>query len=439
VKKLSIVTINLNMKDGLGKSIKSLIAQDQKENIEYIVVDGLSSDGSQEIIEQYKDYIDKVVIEKDTGIFDAMNKGIKLATGEYIYFLNSGDEFASDDVLYFVLNEIYKKDNNYNIYSGDVATYRFGRYIGISDLYPWIVHQSAFVKTRLMKDYMFDSELKIFGDLDFWTRLSNDKQYKHHKINKIIANMEIDGIGSHPKDTFKRLKDKKYYTKKHNMYSNYIASCFSEVLGFIIYKFFGEKFYYHTFSKLMQNTKKILKRPFWAIRKVIYKIYSILTYPIYKISLKRYKFGSFIHPLSSIGNHNMLSIGKNTEINHNVTIWGDNIFIGNNSQINPNSVIYGNVQIGHDVMVAPNCMIAGANHSYTDINISMRFQGGNSKGIIIEDDVWIGANSVILDGITIRQGSIIGAGSVVTQDIDKYCIAIGNPCKIIKKRGEYNE
>ena len=176
------------------------------------------------------------------------------------------------------------------------------------------------------------------------------------------------------------------------------------------------------------------KRPFWFIRKGLYKLYAILTYPIYKLILKKYGFGSFIHPLSSIGNHNLLCVGKNVEINHNVTIWGNNIIIGDYTQINPNTSIYGRVKIGKYVMIAPNCMIAGGNHSYNDTSVPMRFQSGTCKGIVIDDDVWIGANCVILDGVRIGRGSVIGAGSVVTKDIEEYSIAVGNPCKVIKKR-----
>lgn len=87
-------------------------------------------------------------------------------------------------------------------------------------------------------------------------------------------------------------------------------------------------------------------------------------------------------------------------------------------------------------MIAPNCMLAGGNHNFDDISKPMREQGDNSKGIIIEDDVWVGANCIILDGVCIRRGSIIGAGSVVTKNIEKFSIAVGNPCKVIKKRGE---
>lgn len=437
-KYISIITINLNNKEGLEKSINSLIAQNQKDKIEYIVVDGNSTDGSIEVIEKYKKNIDKIVVEKDNGIFDAMNKGIDLAEGEYIYFLNSGDIFASNDVLNEVMKVIKDLKEKPNIIAGKVAVYRFGEYISVADLYPWIVHQSAFVKTLLIKEYMFDERFKIFGDLDLWTRLQKDGKYTIYKINKIIAKMELEGIGSHPKFTFRRLEDKWYYAKKHKKYLNYFLSFIIGIISYTIYAKKGEKFYYFKYMPFIQKIKKAIKKPFWAIRMGGIKLYSILTFPVYKVLLKRYGFGSFIHPFSSIGNHNLLSIGRNVTINHNVTIWGDNVFIGDFTQINPGVCIYGNVQIGAYVMIGPNCMIAGANHSYETLDIPMRFQGGNSKGILIEEDVWIGANCVILDGITIGKGSVIGAGSIVTKNIPPYSIVIGNPAKIIKSRKNDN-
>jgi len=165
-------------------------------------------------------------------------------------------------------------------------------------------------------------------------------------------------------------------------------------------------------------------------------LYSLVSYPFYKTVCKDFKIGSFVHPCASIGNHNLLSIGKNVEINHNVTIWGNDISIGDNTQINPSTSIYGNVKIGNDVMIAPNCMVAGGNHNFDDVSKPMRQQGGTSNGIIIENDVWIGANCAILDGVVIKKGSIVGANSVVTKNIEEFSIAVGNPCKVIKKRGK---
>ncbi len=88
--KLSIITINKNNAYGLRKTIQSVINQTYS-NIEYIIIDGASTDGSIDVIKKFEDKIDWWASEPDTGIYNAMNKGIKIATGDYCQFLNSGD------------------------------------------------------------------------------------------------------------------------------------------------------------------------------------------------------------------------------------------------------------------------------------------------------------------------------------------------------------
>ena len=87
----------------------------------------------------------------------------------------------------------------------------------------------------------------------------------------------------------------------------------------------------------------------------------------------------------------------------------------------------------NNVNLAQNIIISGLNHNYTDPNKTIISQGVNTSEIIIEDDVWIGANSVILAGITIGKHSVIGAGSIIIRDIPPYSIVVGNPGKIIKQ------
>jgi glycosyltransferase involved in cell wall biosynthesis len=247
------------MRAGLEKSISSLILQNQRKDVEFIIVDGLSIDGSDKVITKYGAYIDKILIEKDKGIFDAMNKGINLASGEYIYFLNSGDEFASNDVIRLVIKELENSKTDYQIYSGNVKVFRLGNSLGVLDLDPWIVHQSAFVKSSLMREFLFDPEYRIFGDLDLWTRLSVKNRYDFYKMDIDIANMELDGVGSDPEFTFKRLKDKCYYARKHKKYLNFIGSAVSEIIGYFVYIVFGRVFYFKKFSKNMQKIKVLIK------------------------------------------------------------------------------------------------------------------------------------------------------------------------------------
>lgn len=118
-----------------------------------------------------------------------------------------------------------------------------------------------------------------------------------------------------------------------------------------------------------------------------------------------------------------------TTINNGV---GD-VVIGNNCGIGLNNVIIGPVKIGNYVMLAQNIVISGLNHGYEDINIPTRLQKVVTRQITIEENVWIGANSVVTAGVSIGKHAVIGAGSVVVKDIPPYCVAAGNPAKLIKK------
>lgn len=109
------------------------------------------------------------------------------------------------------------------------------------------------------------------------------------------------------------------------------------------------------------------------------------------------------------------------------------VVIGTESIIGLGNVVIGPVSIGNHVMLAQNIVISGLNHGYEDINTPPAFQPVNVKQIVISDDVWIGANSVITAGVTIGKHSVIGAGSVVTKDVPPFCIAVGNPAKVIKR------
>ena len=114
--KLSIITINYNDKEGLKKTIESVINQTWQD-FEFIVIDGGSTDGGKEIIEQYTSKIDYWVSEPDKGIYNAMNKGIRAATGDFVLFLNSRDIFYNNEVL---LNADSLISNDFGIYYGDV-------------------------------------------------------------------------------------------------------------------------------------------------------------------------------------------------------------------------------------------------------------------------------------------------------------------------------
>ncbi|WP_377140661.1 acyltransferase [Mucilaginibacter lutimaris] len=109
------------------------------------------------------------------------------------------------------------------------------------------------------------------------------------------------------------------------------------------------------------------------------------------------------------------------------------IKIGDNTRIGLSNIFIAPITVGNNVMFAQHIVLSGLNHGFEDITLSPSQQDVVTKQITICDEVWIGANSVITAGVTIGKHAVIGAGSVVTKDIPEYCVAAGNPAKVIKK------
>ena len=138
---------------------------------------------------------------------------------------------------------------------------------------------------------------------------------------------------------------------------------------------------------------------------------------------------------SELRGRGKIKIEDNVYIHENVLIKTyTEIYIGKGTTINRNCIIQDKVKIGEYCSIAPNVVIVGSNHVFTDTKKNIKLQGNVNQGIIIEDDVWIAANCTILDGIKIGKGSIVAAGAVVSKDVDAYSIVAGVPAKIIKKR-----
>ena len=149
----------------------------------------------------------------------------------------------------------------------------------------------------------------------------------------------------------------------------------------------------------------------------------------------RTHFTNYISFRSTIKNRTVVYFGNNVRVYPGTTIWCASFTTGNNVSINFCTHILGDVKIGSDTMIAPNVTVAGGGHGAELSGIPMLMQKSTSKGgVVIGNDVWVGANSVILDGVTIGDGAIIGAGSVVTKDVAPYTIVCGNPAKYLRNR-----
>ena len=168
---VSVITVVINSANCLESTIESVLGQTYR-NIEYIIIDGGSTDGTVEIIRKYNDRIAYWLSEPDTGIYDAMNKGTVLASGEWVLFMNAGDIFYESDTVTNIFSRNYEEadfiyGNNEIIYSRDLSVIR--KALDIRELWKGMIvnHQCMFVKRSLMQKYPFNLEYKIGADYDF--------------------------------------------------------------------------------------------------------------------------------------------------------------------------------------------------------------------------------------------------------------------------------
>ena len=219
--KISIITINYNDKTGLGKTINSILNQTYT-NYEFIVIDGGSTDGSKELIEEQKDHINYWVSEQDKGIYNAMNKGIKAATSDFVIFMNSGDVFHNEKVLETIENQL---TNEYDIYYGDCyritpnATKRwsFPEKLSYSFFHSSsLSHQSAIVRRKLFQNFfMYSEDFKIVSDWEFfiYAICKMNVPYKH--LNAIISDFDFTGISSNKKNKALDKEEREVVFQKH--------------------------------------------------------------------------------------------------------------------------------------------------------------------------------------------------------------------------------
>lgn len=191
--KLSVITVVYNDCQNIERTIKSVLNQTYN-NIEYIVVDGCSNDGTIEIIKKYKKSISTFISEPDNGIYDAMNKGISLATGEYCCFMNSNDQFVNDHVI----ENLFKHNQQADILYGDTIIVNNGKEeiakpLSLNKFWKRIpiCHQSAFIKLELQKEYPYKLKYKVSSIYDFFYNcfyLGKKFQYVELPVSKYDMN-----------------------------------------------------------------------------------------------------------------------------------------------------------------------------------------------------------------------------------------------------------
>ena len=202
--KVSIVTVCLNAVKEIETTILSVLNQSFAD-VEYIIVDGGSTDGTVDVIRKYQDRIAHFISEPDKGIYDAMNKGVDLATGDWINFMNAGDCFVSENVISNVASAL---QGGHAVVFGNTIMVN-GRHMKLSkgqlypDRFPKIGHQSSFVKTSLMKDNYFNTNYTISADFDFLFKMYKEgKDFFYIDTEVVLYNM--DGMSSNHRELLYR-------------------------------------------------------------------------------------------------------------------------------------------------------------------------------------------------------------------------------------------
>lgn len=247
--KISIVTVCFNSAKTIEQTILSVINQTYK-NIEYIIIDGKSTDGTVDIIRKYQDKIACFVSEPDGGIYDAMNKGIEQASGDYIYFIGSDDYLVEENIISAVADYL-KEDKTIDILSGGVWVVdeeyglkkRFNpkpSVLGIlsGDVIITPPHQGMFVKTKLMKQNHFNIEYKIVADSNFFIECVRSEFHVKY-IDDLVAYFSNQGV-SYLSGISCQLENKRKVLTNGLLEKNYYGfykNFFIEIIKFIIRTF----------------------------------------------------------------------------------------------------------------------------------------------------------------------------------------------------------
>ena len=202
-KKLSVITVCYNASDIIERTIQSVISQDQSL-FEYIIIDGKSTDATINICQQYSQYL-SIYSEKDNGIFDAMNKGVNIANGEWIIFMNAGDVFYDKDVLSSIFYQNIPNDIGFIF--GDTYLNKSKKQKMTSFVFSkkkltsmGICHQSIFVRTELAKNKLFDLNYKVAADYNM-IRTIYKEGWGYLYTNNPVSIFDTNGYSSHNRIT----------------------------------------------------------------------------------------------------------------------------------------------------------------------------------------------------------------------------------------------
>lgn len=219
---ISVITINLNDHRGLETTVQSVRAQDCS-SLEHIIIDGGSTDGSQEYIKQNDSWFSHWISEPDKGVYDAQNKGLRKAKGHYVIFLNAGDTFYSNDVIASFM-ALPKKDSDHIIYGNSNVVKADGTSSILVppnklDLDFWyrntLNHQAVFFKRDLFHTYgHYDISYKFCADMDVLLKVFKKEPHSFVHFDKIVCNYHETGLSAKRENYDKIIEEKEIILHK---------------------------------------------------------------------------------------------------------------------------------------------------------------------------------------------------------------------------------
>lgn len=251
IPKISVITVVYNNVRDIERTVQSVISQTYA-SVEFIVIDGGSKDGTLDILNQYSQQISILISEKDSGIYDAMNKGLSQATGDYIVFMNSGDEFYDENTLHSIFTKHYqiKAGQTPDILYGDTLlidenlNYLGKRQHALPQNFTWksfqtgmsICHQAIYVKRSLCTPY--NLKYRLSSDIDWVIRVAKKSKWNIN-VNQIVAKYLVGGLSD--KRHFESLKERFHILSTHYGFVNNLLNHVYIVLRFVYRKLINRR------------------------------------------------------------------------------------------------------------------------------------------------------------------------------------------------------
>ena len=244
--KISVVTVCYNAVTVIEETMLSVLNQTYP-NVEYIIIDGGSTDGTVDIIKKYAEKLAYWVSEPDKGIYDAMNKGIAVATGEYLNFMNAGDSFHNNDVIRSVFSKKYPLNCNV-IYGKTKVTYKMGTYIVTPPKIKTLLkkmclcHQSIFVKTQAYRNNKFDVSYKVIADYVFLLHLYQQTPDSFFFYHDVVSN--YDAVGGFSYKNIALMKDEYQRVHKNENNNRNVNRFVKSLIPIFLRKFYRRILFY---------------------------------------------------------------------------------------------------------------------------------------------------------------------------------------------------